>query len=93
MESCFVVLVEVAADWLACFPSWGARWLFDEFFRQAPPMETLLNLVPFLGPDHRMEEKSDVGLDSRTAVSAQAKRSSISKSFLIGLCMLLAVPL
>lgn len=72
---CFVLLVEVAADWLACFPSLAARWLFDEFFIQAPPMETMLNLVPFLEADRGMEQKSDVGLDSSTAVSAQAKRS------------------
>lgn len=88
MDSCFVVLAEIAADWLACFPSWAMKWLFDEFFRQAPAIEVLLNLVPYLGPGHRMEEKSDVGLDSRTAVSAQVKRSFISKSFLVGLCLL-----
>ena len=93
MELCFFVPVEVAADWLACFPSLGARWLFYEFFRQAPPMETLLNLVPFPSSDHGMEENSDVGLESRTAASAQAKRYFISKSFLVDFCMPLAVPL
>jgi hypothetical protein len=91
VEQCFVLLAGVAADWLACFPSSGARWLFDEFFRQAPPIEVLLNLSPFLGPDRGVEEKFDAGLDSRTAVSAQARRSLFSKSFLVGLCMLLAV--
>ena len=53
-------------------------------------METLLNLAPLLGPDLGVEEKSDAGLDSRTAVSAQARRSLFPKSFLVGLCMLLA---
>lgn len=69
-----LLLHQVAADWLACFPSLGVKWLFDEFFRQGPPKETLLNLVPFLVPDHGREEKSHGGLDSRIVVSAQAKR-------------------
>lgn len=74
-RECFVLLAGVAADWLACFSSLGARWLFDEFFRQAPPMEILLNLPPLLGLARGMEEKSDAGLDSRIVVSAEARRS------------------
>lgn len=82
------MLTEVAADWLACFPSLGVKWLFDEFFRQGPPKETLLNLVPFLVPDHGREEKSHGGLDSRIVVSAQAKRFIFSS---VTLCQLMNI--
>lgn len=71
-----LLLHQIAADWLACFPSWAVKWLFDEFFRQAPAMEVLLNLVPYLGSGHRMEEKSDAGLDSRTAAVANLPRAA-----------------
>lgn len=68
---------EVAPDWLACFPSSALRWLFDEFFKQAPASEVILILAPSIALDHRMDEDLDGGLDSGSAVSAQAKRSML----------------
>lgn len=68
---------EVAPDWLACFPSSALRWLFDEFFKQAPASEVILILAPSIALHHRTDEDLDGDLDSGIAVSAQAKRSML----------------
>jgi len=75
-----LLLYQVAPDWLACFPSSALRWLFDEFFKQAPASEVILVLAPSIALDHRTDEDLDGGLDSGSAVSAQAKR-------LLNLCL------
>lgn len=77
VEGSYCCMPEVAPDWLACFPSSALRWFFDEFFKQAPALEVLLILVPSIALDHKTGEDLDGGLDSDSAVSAQAKRSTI----------------
>jgi telomere length regulation protein len=69
-----LLLHQVAPDWLACFPSGAPRWLFDEFFLQAPVTEALFELAPSLSSDHLRVEDTEDELDGSAVVCAQARR-------------------
>jgi hypothetical protein len=87
-------VAEVAPDWLACFPSGAPRWLFDEFFLQAPVTEALFELAPSLSSDHLRVEDTEDELDGSAVVCAQARRLilflslSLSPLFLTWWCTL-----
>ncbi|CAM6043737.1 unnamed protein product [Sphagnum compactum] len=63
-----LLLHQVAPDWLACFPSGAPRWLFDEFFLQAPVTEALFELAPSLSSDHLRVEDTEDELDGSAVV-------------------------
>lgn len=87
-------VAEVAPDWLACFPSGAPRWLFDEFFLQAPVTEALFELAPSLSSDHLRVDDTEDELDGSAVVCAQARRLilflslSLSPLFLTWWCTL-----
>ncbi|XP_010545977.1 PREDICTED: telomere length regulation protein TEL2 homolog [Tarenaya hassleriana] len=58
-----VLLLDVASDWLSCFPISVQRHLYDVFFLDGPAIEVVQVLVPFL---QRVESS---GIDSNSVQS------------------------
>ncbi|CAG7871197.1 unnamed protein product [Brassica rapa] len=56
-----VLLLDVASDWLSCFPVSVQKHLYDSFFLDGPVVEVVQVLVPFL---HHVDKNSSVDANS-----------------------------
>ncbi|KAG2327921.1 hypothetical protein Bca52824_010649 [Brassica carinata] len=56
-----VLLLDVASDWLSCFPVSVQKHLYDLFFLDGPVVEVVQVLVPFL---HHVEKNASVDANS-----------------------------